>query len=207
MKIKYVSLWLCLFLILIFIFQSIFPVITENFILVSSKVSEKPWTLLTSVFLHSNFLHLLYNIFALALFGAILENIIGTRKFIILFFISGILASLSSIFIYNVVLGASGAIFGVIGCLIILRPKKNVLVYGMPMPLFIAGIIYAVIDIFGLFAPSNTANLAHLSGLVFGLVYGFFLRKNYAIRTIKKEKSNIDEDLVQRWEDDYLKQH
>jgi len=199
------TLWLCLFLVLIFILQSIFPVITENFILVSSTAYAKPWTLLTSVFLHSSFLHLLYNIFALVLFGIITERIIGTKKFMILFFLSGIIASFFSIFLYNSVLGASGAIFGIIGCLVVLRPKNVVFVYGMPLPLFIAAFVYAAIDILGLFAPSGTANLAHLSGLAFGLVYGFAIRRKYKIEYKKQEKLEIDEYSVRRWEDDYLR--
>ncbi len=55
--------------------------------------------------------------------------------------------------------------------------------FGFPMPLFIAGIIWAAGDLIGLFVPSNVANLAHLSGMFFGLILGFIYRKK-ALRWI-----------------------
>ncbi|MBS3150142.1 rhomboid family intramembrane serine protease, partial [Candidatus Woesearchaeota archaeon] len=93
--------------------------------------------------------HLMYNLFALALFGIILENIIGTKKFMLIFFMSGIVASVISSFFYNSALGASGAIFGILGALALLRPNMTIWIYFMPMPMYIAGIVYLIINFFG----------------------------------------------------------
>jgi len=206
------ALLLSVFMIFIFILQKIFPIITQNFMLISSDVLKKPWILVTSIFLHSNVLHLVYNLFALLLFGLLTEKIIGSKNFLALFFISGILASIGSSFIYNAALGASGAIFGIIGCLIMLRPKGVILLYNIPMPMWLAGIVWAVADLSGLFAinNSNIANLAHLIGLATGLVYGIIIRKKYRrykdkeLRE-KQSKIEIDESEIENWENNYMR--
>jgi|TARA_Y100000310_G_C20374198_1_gene664967 hypothetical protein len=159
--------------------------------------------LLTAIFLHSDTVHLLYNLFGLALFGTILEHIIGTKKFLKLFFIAGLAASLVSIPFYTRVLGASGAIFGIIGMLAILRPRMAIWLYGMPMPMFIALIVWAAIDIFGIFFPSSTANIAHLAGLVAGIAFGVKDYKKHKESKSKKEKIHLDEDKVKEWEKEF----
>lgn len=206
MKFRYWALKLCAIIILIFILQQIFPAITENFKLVSADILTRPWILFTSIFLHSGILHLCYNLFALALFGTILEKIIGSKRFLILFIVAGILASIGSSFIYISALGASGAIFGILGCLVILRPKGIAFVYGLPMPLWIAAFVWAFFDIAGLFAPSKTANLAHLIGLAVGLIYGLTIRKRFAERRkIRKREPWPDDHTIEEWEDHYMK--
>src|SRR3989344_7794471 len=81
-------------LVVIFILQLIFPLITDLFILKSGDIFSRPWILLTSIFLHGGLGHLLLNGFALALFGSILEEIIGSKKILLLYFTGGIIASL-----------------------------------------------------------------------------------------------------------------
>ena len=185
---KYSSLWLVGICVVIFIFQFISPAFTDLLLLKTSQVLTHPWTLITAIFLHGSITHLLYNMFALALFGIILENEIGTKKFLLIFFISGLFASLASIPFYNAVLGASGAIFGVIGAVAVMKPKMTVWVYSMPMPMFLAAIIYAAIDVLGIFIPSSVANIAHLSGIVVGIIFAFVIRLKY-----KKPSENIEQ--------------
>jgi len=69
-KFRWVALKLCLVLLAIFILQIIFPAITENFSLTASEVWEKPWLLLSAIFLHGSITHLLFNLFSLFLFGS-----------------------------------------------------------------------------------------------------------------------------------------
>ncbi|MBL7055586.1 rhomboid family intramembrane serine protease [Candidatus Woesearchaeota archaeon] len=194
------ALWLSFFIFLIFILQNILNNITDIFILDSSLYFTRPWTLITAIFLHSNIQHLFYNLFGLALFGTILEYIIGTKKFLKLFFIAGLIASLASIPFYSRVLGASGAIFGIIGTLAMLRPRLMVWVYGMPMPMIVALFIWGIGDLLGILAPSGTANIAHLAGMAYGIFVGFKYRKNFAEKKPKKEKVHIDEGKVKEWE-------
>ena len=96
----------------------------------------------------------------------------------ILYFGSGIGASLFWGLKYPTlpVLGASGAILGVIGILIILMPGLKVfLFFFIPMPLWGAGIAIVVIDFFN-FIPDIAGHL-HLAGMAYGLLYGLYLRK------------------------------
>lgn len=197
------ALWLSLIIFTIFLLQKLIPEFTDLFILDSRLVFIRSWTLVTAVFLHSGLVHLLYNLFALALFGSILEHVIGSKKFLILFFVSGLAASLASLPFYSRVLGASGAVFGVLGMLGILRPKMTVWLYSIPMPMIVALFVWAIGDIIGIYAPSGTANIAHLGGLFAGVFAGIYYRKQFSEKKNKKEDEvniNIDEDKIKEWE-------
>jgi len=194
------ALWLSLIIFLIFLLQAIIEDFTDYFILDTRTVLFEFYTLITAIFLHSGLPHLMYNLFGLALFGSILEHIIGSKRFLILFFVAGLVASLISVPFYTRVLGASGAIFGVLGMLGILRPKLTVWVYSMPMPMIVALFVWGAGDVLGIFAPAGTANIAHLGGLGIGLVAGFYYRKQFSERKIKERDVHIDEEKVKEWE-------
>ena len=202
-KNNYTALWITGICIIIFIIQVISPLFTEAFKLTTSEALVRPWTLITAIFLHGSITHLLYNMFALALFGTILEHNIGTKKFLYLFFSAGLFASIASIPFYNAVLGASGAIFGIIGALAIIKPKMVVWFYGMPMPMVLAAIFWVAIDVLGIFAPSNTANIAHISGVLVGVVFGILLRSKFI--QLKKQEITMDNKSIEEWEARYMK--
>jgi len=206
MKFNFYALKLSGIIIIIFLLQLLISGFTELFVL-NSFAFTQVWRFLTAVFLHGGLGHLVYNLFALALFGSILEKLIGGRKFLIVFFVTGILANIISVNFYSSSLGASGAIFGIIGALIYVRPMQAVWAFGLPMPIFVAGIFWGVGDIIGAVGYfsgnplDNTGNLAHLSGMAFGLILGALYRG-------RKRKRNpgiiIDEKGVRDWEDNYL---
>ena len=198
-KNHWTALWLSFIIFIIFIFQQL-PNFTNIFILDNKLVLLRPWTTLTAVFLHANISHLFYNLFALALFGIILESIIGTRKFLILFFVSGLAASVVSLPFYTRVLGASGAIFGILGMLGILRPKLTVWLHHMPMPMIVALFVWGAGDVIGIYAPSGTANIAHLGGLFIGVIAGFKYRRQFTEGKLKRDEVYIDEEKVKEWE-------
>ena len=194
------ALWLSSVIFIIFLLQVFIEGFTGYFILDTGIVLLKVYTLITAIFLHSGIPHLFYNIFGLALFGSILEHIIGSKKFLILFFASGLIASLISIPFYASVLGASGAIFGILGMLGILRPRLTVWLYSMPMPMILALFVWGAGDVLGIFAPTCTANIAHLGGLAAGVVVGLVYRTQFMEKKEKREKVFIDEDKVKEWE-------
>lgn len=202
MKFNYWALKISLICTIVFLFQLI-PGFTDLFVLNKSAFAE-PWRFLTAIFLHGGIGHLIYNLFALALFGSILESAIGSRKFLFVFFISGIFANIFAVNFYDSSLGASGAIFGVFGALMILRPGMIVWAFGIPMPMALAGLLWISGDIFGVFAPDNVGHLAHLAGVAAGLVFGAFLRENKK-NIYQEQRIVFDENSVQRWEDNYLK--
>jgi len=196
MVFKFYAIKLSVAIIFIFLLQLISG-FTDLFLL--NQNWYELWRFITSIFLHGDIAHLLYNLFALVLFGSILEKFIGGKRFLIVFFISGILANIISINFYTASLGASGAIFGIIGALIIVNPTTPVFAFGLPMPIFIAGILWAVGDAIGIFMPSNVANIAHLSGMFFGIIFGILYRQ----RKSMKKKVFIDEKKIRRWEDSW----
>ncbi len=148
------------------------------------------WTILLSMFVHANGFHIFANMISLLFLGSFLERIIGKKRFIFVYFISGITASivfiLFSLIIKNELnayaVGASGAIFGLIGTVIILTPKLKVFIFPIPVaiPIWIAGLI----GLFGLWLISLIAglpigNTAHLGGFLAGIIYGLYLKIKY----------------------------
>ena len=118
-KFRFYFLWLSLVCIGIFILQNLpgIPGFTEMFVLNSKALDGEFWRFLSAIFLHGSITHLIYNLFALLFFGGLLEKLIGSKRFLILFFISGIFANLISVWFYSSSLGASGAVYGILGAL------------------------------------------------------------------------------------------
>lgn len=203
MKFRFYAFILAIICVIVFSLQIFVSSFTDIFVLNSLAFSQI-WRFFSAIFLHGSSAHLISNLFALILFGSILEKLVGGKNFLIVFFLTGILANLVSVNFYNSALGASGAIFGVIGALIIIRPTLTVFAFGLPMPIFIAGIIWAFIDVLGVFAPSGVANIAHLSGMFFGLVFGLFFR-NWEDRSDRREGIYLNERNMRDWEDRYMR--
>lgn len=179
--------------ILVFFLQTI-PGFNESFILIGSLASTEPWRLVTSMFMHANFTHLLFNMYALLIFGPLLERRIGSKRFLLLYFIAGIVGSLAFAISSPLqpAVGASGAIMGVLGMVIILFPKLKVLFFFViPMSMRTAGILFALIDIVG-FAIGGThiGHAAHLGGLAIGLIYGVYLIRKYRAFTARFTAKN-----------------
>jgi len=172
---------------------------TSLFMLISSDILMRPWIVITHMFLHANLTHLFFNMYALLMFGSLIESKIGSKRFLTVYFLSGILAA--TIPFYSAALGASGAIMGIIGVVIMLLPDLPVLFFFfIPMRMRTAGIIFALFDLFGAFSPVNTgiAHYAHLVGLVVGVLYGYYLLKtkkqftqSFTSPTHKKKFSNV----------------
>lgn len=207
-KFRFYAVKLSLAIIAVFILQIFVLDFTDMFVL-NSIAFQQPWRFLTAIFLHGGLGHIALNLFALLLFGSILEKLIGGKKFLIVFFVTGILANLMSVNFYSSSLGASGAIFGVIGTLIIVRPLLPIWAFGVPMPIFIAGLIWAGIDIVGAIGflvgnpLNNTGNIAHLSGMIFGFLLGIWYRPKK--KKTFEMKVEFDEPSFRRWEDVYVR--
>lgn len=139
---------------------------------------ERPWTLLTSMFVHNGFWHIFANMLTLYFFGRYVYVLVGEGKFIIVYFLGGILGGLLFLLMSEqntIAVGASGAIFAVAGTLTVMRPRLTVFVFPIPVPI---PLWVAVIGGFLIlsFAP-YVAWQAHLGGLVVGLVAGYIFRR------------------------------
>jgi len=191
--------------VIVFILQNIFSSLTDQFSLGTTQFLSRPWTIITYIFLHGSFEHLFYNMFALGLFGSVLESVIGGKKFLLIFFVSGIIAGIGSLIFYTSSIGASGAIYGIMGALAVLRPRMTVYVSFIPLPMALAVVFWAAGDLFGLFMPTDLiAHAAHLFGLIFGLIYGIKLRKEYGEVVSKKLKEEIGDEEFKTWENEYM---
>jgi len=203
---KLSALWIAGICVAFFIFQLIIPGFTDSLVLNQASVIQ-PWRFVSAIFLHGSVSHILFNMFALILFGLILEKIIGSRKFLLVYFVSGIAANLIAVNFYQSSLGASGAIYGILGCLTILRPRMTVWVYSLPMPMFVAAIVWVVAGFLGIFTPSNVGDIAHLSGIAVGFLLGLWFRERESkvIRNYPGFRVTIDEDKMRNWEDNFLR--
>jgi membrane associated rhomboid family serine protease len=174
-----ITLWLIAVCVVVFILQQ-FTNITDYFSFVPAFAYSRPWTFVTAIFLHADTTHILFNMIALFFFGTFLEQRISKKNYILIFFIAGIVGnigySLSAPGATVPGLGASGAIYGIMGTLTVLAPTTVVYTYGIPMPMFVAAIMWFLIEFFGLFAPSDIAHGAHLGGLFVGIIIGFYFR-------------------------------
>ncbi len=206
---RFYAFWLVGICVAFFLVQLASESFTDAFLL-NERAFAQPWRFVTSVFLHGGLAHLLYNMFALGLFGSMLERLVGGRRFLLIFFATGIGANLISIFFYPSSLGASGAIFGVIGSLVIIRPTMVVFAFGLPMPLFIAGIVWVAGDVIGAASylagspRDSTGNIAHLSGIGIGFLFGLFYRE-WSARSRSRERVSIHESSMREWEDRWMR--
>lgn len=199
----YATIYLLALISIVFVLQLASDGFTDFFVLEGSSVIYRPWTLVTSVFLHGGVQHFTSNFIALTLFGFALEGVVGKRRLLWVFLVAGIVASIASLFLYASTLGASGAIFGLIGALTVLRPRMTVYAFGVPMPAVAASLFWAMLDIGGLFYPTDVANLGHLGGLAAGLAIGYALRGGYKEPPPKKEKVLTEKELNE-WEERYM---
>ena len=139
---------------------------------------ERPWTLLTNLFIHGGLWHLAANMITLFFFGRYLSMMVGEAKFLVVYFLGGIIGNFFFILLgpsNTLVIGASGAVFAVGGAFTMLAPKMKVFVFPIPvpLPLWVAVIGGFIILSFLPFVAWE----AHLGGLLVGLAAGFFFKK------------------------------
>lgn len=203
----YWSVRLAIICTLVFVLQVIFNPLTDQLVLVSSDALYHPWTFVTSIFAHGSFEHLFYNMFALLLFGTILEGIIGGRRWLVVFFAAGIIGGIAGLPLYESTLGASGAIYGLMGALAVLRPRMPIFVSWIPLPMAAAVGLWAAGDLLGLFVPSGIANAAHLAGLAVGIIAGWMMRGEFGeFSTFNRRRQvKISESRWRQWEDRWMR--
>ena len=136
------------------------------------------WRLITALFVHFGLIHLLFNMWALAAFGALSERLVGITSFVFIYLLSGIAANLASITLRPSVdtAGASGAIFGILGALLaVYWRNKRTLPFTVVRSEGTAVLMFASFALLGGFLYKGVDNTAHLGGLITGLLLGFTL--------------------------------
>lgn len=137
----------------------------------------QPWRLVTSLFVHGSIFHIAFNMWALWVFGRMLENMLGTWRFLALYFISGVAGGLAVTWLapYTAVIGASGAIFGLFAAFFVLQRSLG---NNAVQLLVIMGLNLAI----GFIPGVGIAWQAHLGGIVAGFVVGFVFTRTRNIR-------------------------
>ena len=144
-----------------------------------------PWQLVSYSFLHGNLTHLLFNMFALWMFGVQIENTWGTKRFSIFYLITVIGAAIVQLIVTTMgpgpgypTVGASGGVFGVLLAFGMMFPEQPIYIYFL-LPIkakwFVIG--YGVMSLWmGVTGPSMVAHFAHLGGMLFGFLIIQFWR-------------------------------
>ncbi|MBI1805382.1 MAG: rhomboid family intramembrane serine protease [Ignavibacteriae bacterium] len=161
---------------IIFVLSRINPAVVDNLILVPAFIASRPWTAVTYMFLHAGFGHIFFNMLALFFFGPRLEMVLGGTRFLSLYFISGIMgAGLSFFFTPNTaILGASGAVYGVMFGFAHYWPKELLYVWGVfPVQARWLVATMTALSLLGGFGMGGEgiAHFAHLGGFVGGFLY------------------------------------
>lgn len=153
-------------------------------------LSQQPWTIITSMFVHGSWWHILFNMLSLYFLGGFLIRAAGERGSLTVFFLGGLVGNafyllFGYLALWDVIppslghpftpgIGASGAIYALGGALAVVVPRVPVLVFPIPVPIPLWAAI--LIFLFLSFLP-GIAWQAHVGGLVLGLVAGLILRK------------------------------
>lgn len=175
--------------VIVFLISNILGDTLHNFMYVNFALFNwatpyfKIWQLVTHMFMHGSWTHLFFNMFALWMFGNAVENYLGTRRFLIFYFVCGIGAACCFMLTQNLaggiimgepMVGASGAIMGLLFAFGYLFPNVQIYIYFL-IPLrakyFVA--IYAALELFLGFQNNpgdNVAHFAHIGGMLFAFI-------------------------------------
>ncbi len=168
------------------------PLMSRWFALNPISFIWKPWQLVTYMFMHGGLGHLFFNMYTLFIFGSVLENVWGTKKFLTFYFVTGIGAALVNIGVqyltgsFALTVGASGAIYGILMGYAMLYPDSMLTLIFPPVSMkakwFV--LIFAGIELLlGISnnPADNVAHFAHLGGLIFAFLLIMFWKKKHRL--------------------------
>ncbi|WP_243698187.1 MULTISPECIES: rhomboid family intramembrane serine protease [unclassified Curtobacterium] len=150
---------------------------TQLFFYNAAYLPTQPWRMVTSLFVHSGIFHIAFNMWAVWIFGRMLENMLGTWRFLALYFLSGLAGSMAVTLISpgTSVVGASGAIFGLFAAFFVLQRSLGANAVSL---LVIMGLNLVI----GFLPGTNIAWQAHVGGIVAGFVTGYVFAKTRNVR-------------------------
>jgi len=197
--------------VVLFFVDSQFPVVGNILALRPMWVLQAPWTPLTYMFIHGGFSHLFFNMFGLVVFGPRLEERLGSNSFIKFYLVAGLGGAVFSFIFapYGAVIGASGAIFGVMLGFARYWPRDEIYIWGiLPIQARVLALILIATSLYMSFAgsSSNVAHFAHLGGLGAGWLYLRMRERSMKVRKVERPNSFFKSPGVQdidahgRWE-------
>ncbi len=191
-----------------------------NFFLTSNF---KIYQFVTYMFMHGNIEHIFFNMFALWMFGCVVENVLGSKRFLLYYFVCGIGAgfiqeitqfvslyffadTLTAINIINgCTVGASGAIYGVLLAFGMLFPNERIFIFPLPVPIKAKWLVmfYIVLELFMAINTSKdgVAHFAHLGGMLFGWLLIRYWRNHHGGNGYGRSKGQqFFDNLKRNWE-------
>ena len=182
--------------------------VVNQLVLVPALLPVRPWTVISYQFLHAGFMHLLFNMIALYFFGPRLEARIGSRHFVLLYLLSGAGGAMLSIFTpMAAIVGASGAVFGVLLGFASYWPRERIYIYALiPVEARVLVIFMAALSLWsGISGGGNVAHFAHLGGFVGGWIYLKLMERSSPARKFKMKVAAGTQGRpsgrdLQRWE-------
>src|SRR5262249_18468199 len=197
--------------VIVFALQLAQPGLTQVLELIPAQVASHPWTPLTYMFVHGGFSHIFWNMLGLYFFGPRLETLLGGKRFITLYLLSGLGgAALSFLptYYYTPIVGASGAVFGVVTAYARVWPRDRIYIYGV-IPIqawwFVMGYAaYSIIGALNIGVGAGIAHFGHLGGIFVGYFYMGILAKNSAAKRFQRSAAMVveggsDGDALRRW--------
>lgn len=181
------------------------PGIVSALAFVPAYAIVRPWTIITYMFLHGSLTHILFNMIGLYFFGPRVEERLGSRQFLWLYGLSGIAgALLSSVFAPRVaIIGASGAVFGVMLAFAMYWPHDRIYIWGvLPVPARVLVIVMAALALYSGFTGSRggVADFAHVGGFVGAWLYLRWVGRRGGARGFQKRvTARLPDDALRNW--------
>ncbi len=192
--------------VVVFVLCMASPALVNNFVFVPGLFLIRPWTVVTYMFLHANVTHIFVNMLSLFFFGPRLEFEMGAKKFLALYFISGVSGAIVSLVFSPeaAILGASGAVFGVMLGFAYFWPREPIYIWGVfPVQSRWLVLIMTVFSLAGGsgLVESGVAHFAHLGGFLGGYLYlkASTRRPTPQILRVPEVSSTPSEDDVRKW--------
>ena len=193
-----------------FLLTMVNPGFVQDFGFIPLAMLFRPWTLVTYMFLHGGFAHIFFNMLMLFFFGPRLEERLGSKTFIWFYLSCGVGgAVLSFATPFALVIGASGAIFGVVLGFARYWPREDIYIWGvLPIQARMLAIFMIVVSLFAGFtgAQAGIAHFAHLGGLVAGWIFLKQWERRRHRRVVERPVSPLrapgvkETDAIERWE-------
>lgn len=166
-----------------------------------TSILQRPWTLLTYMFVHTGFFHLLFNMVWLYVFGLYFMRWFNNRQLLMVYLLGGLSGGLFYVLAYNVfplyssvldntvLMGASASVLALTLAVAIYRPNESLLLMFIgPVKLKWLAVAMVVIDLLSLAGGNAGGSLAHLGGALFGAFFGFFSREDHHIKLFTLNK-------------------
>lgn len=163
------------------------------------------WQVLTYMFLHGGLFHILFNMFALFIFGAEIERAWGTKEFIKYYLVTGtgagVISFLLSFNSFIPTIGASGAIFGLLIAFALMFPERVIYLYFLfPIKAKYLALLFGIIELFASFryTGDGIGHFAHLGGMAVGYIY---LKADWKVKSFFRSLTNLPSYWKEKYEE------